>query len=147
MKIQMEGREKVSIFIRLHRSQKINGTELNVVCPNGLFPFLFDFIEAKRFFSRALISKIFIVSIFIRLHRSQKGSPGYTLADTAQFPFLFDFIEAKSQGPTQPGLGYAQFPFLFDFIEAKRNVKVEGDFQFTAFPFLFDFIEAKSQDW
>ena len=60
----------VSIFIRLHRSQRVTLTTPTRIWLM-LFPFLFDFIEAK-----GLIPK------FGEMYR-------------VEFPFLFDFIEAK----------------------------------------------------
>ena len=62
-----------------------------------MFPFLFDFIEAKA-------------------TAAVKVTPGEV---QFTFPFLFDFIEAKGSGTTVGGEDYNKFPFLFDFIEAK----------------------------
>ena len=62
----------VSIFIRLHRSQR--GFVRPAVFPEiQVFPFLFDFIEAK---------------VYVNENFSVYNS---------KFPFLFDFIEAKAR--------------------------------------------------
>ncbi len=137
-----------------------------------MFPFLFDFIEAKAHRSNRPIWSSSFVSIFIRLHRSQRFCWRCFDLSCCSFPFLFDFKEAKeflahaltgamsrksfhfystSKKPKNPfsqAVNRRHRLSIFIRLHRSQSLKiVAGDSgNDERFPFLFDFIEAKAKN-